>query len=59
MKFTTGCVQHFLEESVIFIKTISFSLQQNEIKRNIRKFSGFNFEKETPEYNKKEAILVR
>ncbi|XP_022092571.1 protein DEK-like [Acanthaster planci] len=31
----------------------------HEIKRNIRKFSGFNFEKESPEFTKKESTLVR
>ncbi|XP_038057605.1 protein DEK-like [Patiria miniata] len=31
----------------------------HEIKKNIRKFSGFNFDKDSPEYTKKEATLVR
>lgn len=34
-----------------------YFLQLNEIKKNIRKFNGFDFDKDSAEYKKKEGVL--
>ena len=37
----------------------SYSLQMTIVKKNMRQFSGFDFDKEDPNYEKREAKLLK